>query len=118
PDCRLQTEHRKVTAGYEQAVCAQSRVALDKIEVKQPMCSDSRKRRLEAFQIAEHRIAEDVIAAPGFTSRSGCDTGRGRTRTRLKSEKSMHISTRDRRGTTTIIRANSRAMAPTTIRPQ
>ena len=75
---RSQTQNRKVTARHEQALALQGLAAIAKVDVKVAVRRDAGEDRLEALQIAEHRIAEERVAGPLDAARFRPRLGSGR----------------------------------------
>ena len=65
----LHTEHRKVASRDEYAIAAQCLPAVGQVGAEQAVRRDSRKGRLHAFKVPEHRIAEDDIAVARLIAR-------------------------------------------------
>ena len=65
----LHAEHRKVASRDEHALAAQCLPAVGEVGAEQAVRRDSRKGRLHAFKVPEHRIAEDDIAVAGLVAR-------------------------------------------------
>ena len=59
---RLQAEHRKVRPGHEQALPLQRLTLVRKVRAEPDVRGDAGEDRLGPLEIAEHRIAEDLVA--------------------------------------------------------
>jgi hypothetical protein len=67
----VQAEHRKVAARHEQAVARKRRALVAKAGAEVPVGGDAGERGLHALEIAEHRVAENLVAAAGLAAGIG-----------------------------------------------
>jgi hypothetical protein len=66
---RLDAEHRKIRARYERALAVHRLAAIGEVGAEAHVRRDAGEHRLQAFEIAKHRVAEDHLARTSLRAR-------------------------------------------------